>query len=126
MCLKTITADHHRSEIRGLLDKLAQKEQSVLIVEGKRDSFALKRLLPGAEIFSLADQKRSLYESAEHIASNFNEALLMLDADQKGKDLSKRMITYLQMHGIKINRGGEKLLKLTNRHHIEDLRSVVI
>jgi len=124
--LKTITADHHRSEIRGLLDKLAQKEQSVLIVEGKRDSFALKRLLPGAEIFSLADQKRSLYESAEHIASNFNEAILMLDADQKGKELSKKMITYLQSLGVKVNKGGEKLLKLANRRHIEDLHSVTL
>ena len=124
--MKTITADHHRSEIRGLLDKLAQKEQSVLIVEGKRDSFALKQLLPGAEIFSLSNQKRSLYESAEHIASNFNEAILMLDADQKGKELSKKMVTYLQSLGVKVSKDGEKLLKLANRRHIQDLRSVVI
>jgi len=108
------------------LDKIAQEERIVLIVEGKRDKFALQRLIPKVKIFLLSDQKRSLYESAEHVASNFNEAMLMLDADKKGKDLSKRMITYLQMHGIKINRDGEKLLKLTNRHHIEDLRSVVI
>ena len=124
--MKTITNDHHHSEIRSLLDKLAQRERSVLIVEGKRDSFALKRLLPGAEIFSLADQKRSLYESAEHIASNFNEAILMLDADQKGKELSKKMVTYLQSLGVKVSKDGEKLLKLANRRHIQDLRSVVI
>lgn len=125
--MTTILTNHHRSErIRSLLDKIAQEERIVLIVEGKRDKFALQRLIPKVKIFLLSDQKRSLYESAEHVASNFNEAMLMLDADKKGKDLSKRMITYLQMHGIKINRGGEKLLKLTNRHHIEDLRSVVI
>jgi len=124
--LKTITNDHHHSEIRSLLDKLAQRERSVLIVEGKRDSFALKQLLPGAEIFSLSNQKRSLYESAEHIASNFNEAILMLDADQKGKELSKKMVTYLQSLGVKVSKDGEKLLKLANRRHIQDLRSVVI
>ncbi|MBS3064206.1 MAG: hypothetical protein J4472_00125 [DPANN group archaeon] len=124
--MKTITNDHHHSEIRSLLDKLAQRERSVLIVEGKRDSFALKQLLPGAEIFSLSNQKRSLYESAEHIASNFNEAILMLDADQKGKELSKKMVTYLQSLGVKVSKDGEKLLKLANRRHIQDLRSVVI
>ncbi|MEK6923114.1 MAG: toprim domain-containing protein [Nanoarchaeota archaeon] len=124
--MKTITTDHHRSEIRSLLEKLALKERSILIVEGKRDSFTLKRLLPGAEIFSLANQKRSLYESAEHIASNFNEAILMLDADQKGKELSKKIIAYLQSLGVKVNKDGEKLLKLANRRHIEDLRSVII
>ena len=98
---------------------------AVVLVEGKRDVAALKPLL-NANFFTLNEGvKRSLYETAEHIASKYGSAILLLDADKKGKELRKKMSSYLRSHGVRV-RTEEKLLKLAKVRNVEDLCSVVL
>ena len=96
---------------------------SVVIVEGKRDVAALKSLL-NADFFIINEgSKRSLYETAEHIASKYRSAILLLDADKKGKELRKKMSSYLRSHGVRVL-VEEKLLKLARVRNVENLCSV--
>jgi len=118
---------------------------AIVIVEGKRDVAALRSLLNansekicsnanflGLEnsegrifsVFTINGTKRSLYETAEHIASKNRSAILLLDADKKGMELRKKMSSYLRSHGVRVL-VEEKLLKLARVRNVEDLCSVV-
>ena len=98
--------------------------EAIVIVEGKRDVAALKSLL-NADFFTLNNgTKRSLYETAEHIASKNRSAILLLDIDAKGMELRKKMSSYLRSHGVRVL-VEEKLLKLARVRNVEDLCSVV-
>jgi len=118
--------------------------KSVVIVEGKHDVAALKSLLNANSekicgnanflglknsegIFSVFilnnGTKRSLYETAEHIASKYGSAILLLDADKKGMELRKKMSSYLRSHGVRVLEE-KKLLTLARVRNVEDLCSV--
>jgi 5S rRNA maturation endonuclease (ribonuclease M5) len=118
---------------------------AIVIVEGKRDVAALRSLLNAnsEKICSNADflglknsegrifsvfilnngTKRSLYETAEHIASKYRSAILLLDADKKGMELRKKMSSYLRSHGVRVLEE-KKLLTLARVRNVEDLCSV--
>jgi 5S rRNA maturation endonuclease (ribonuclease M5) len=97
---------------------------AIVIVEGKRDVAALKPLL-NADFFMINGTKRSLYETAEHIASKYGSAILLLDADKKGMELRKKMSSYLRSHGVRVLEE-KKLLELARVRNVEDLCSVVL
>ncbi len=100
-------------------------DDAIVIVEGKRDVAALKSLLD-ANFFTINEgTKRSLYETAEHIASKYGSAILLLDADKKGMELTKKMSSYLRSHGVRVL-VEEKLLKLARVRNVEDLCSVAV
>ena len=96
----------------------------VVIVEGKHDVAALKSLL-NADFFTINGTKRSLYETAEHIASKYRSAILLLDADKKGKELRGKMSSYLRSHGVRVL-VEEKLLKLAKVRNVEGLCSTAL
>jgi 5S rRNA maturation endonuclease (ribonuclease M5) len=98
---------------------------SVVIVEGKHDVAALRPLL-NTNFFTINEgTKRSLYETAEHIASKYRSAILLLDADKKGMELRKKMSSYLRSHGVRVLEE-EKLLKLARVRNVESLCSAAI
>ena len=110
-----------RDALKGIVEKLNSKAATaVFVVEGKNDLVALKRLVD-ADFFLLNHNKRSLYESAENIASNYKEAVLMLDADKKGIELKKKMKSYLQQNGVRVY-VETKLLELVHCRNVENLR----
>jgi len=95
---------------------------AIVIVEGKRDVAALRSLL-NADFFIINRTKRSLYETAEHIASKYRSAILLLDAGKKGMELRKKMSSYLRSHGVRVLEE-KKLLTLARVRNVEDLCSV--
>jgi 5S rRNA maturation endonuclease (ribonuclease M5) len=100
-------------------------DDAIVIVEGKRDVAALKSLLDANFFIINEGTKRSLYETAEHIASKYGSAILLLDADKKGMELTKKMSSYLCSHGVRVLVEG-KLLKLARVRNVEDLCSVAV
>ena len=104
------------------LNNSCSSEDTVVVVEGKKDVEALKTILE-ADFFILnKGKKRSLYETAEVLAEKYSNAILLLDADPKGKELRRKMKSYLQMHGTSVVED-EKLLRLARVRTIESLPS---
>ncbi len=97
---------------------------AIVIVEGKRDVAALRSLL-NADFFMINGAKRSLFETAEHIASNWRSAILLFDNDAKGMELRKKMSSYLRSHGVRVLEE-KKLLELARVRDVEDLCSTAI
>ena len=110
-----------QSHIKKLNDRCSSKGV-VVVVEGKRDVAALKPILK-ADFFILNNGiNRSLYETAEVLASSYRSVILMFDADTKGKELGRKMKSYLQMHGLPV-REDDRLLKLSRARAVEDIRT---
>lgn len=118
MFIKTSSVIKDRLEI---LSKLA--ETAVFVVEGKNDHAALKPLVD-ADFYILKNKKRSIYESAEEIASSHKKAVLVLDADKSGRELTRKMKSHLQRLGVQVNdKAGMKLLQLADCRVVEGLSS---
>ena len=115
-----------KEALRKLLEKLNEKARTaILIVEGKKDAEALEPLVD-ADFFLLQDIKKSLYESAEKIAIKHKKAILLLDADPKGKELTRKMTSYLRQNGVSVDsKIGLKLLKIAKCRTIQGLRRTI-
>ncbi len=118
--------DANQERLQRLLERLKSRaESSRIVVEGKRDGFALQSLgvLKNLFILNKENKWRSLYEAAEMIAMTHKSALLMFDADKKGRQLSRAFKGYLQMNGVRADtRTGELILKNARVRHVEELR----
>ncbi|MBI2040919.1 MAG: hypothetical protein HYT16_02335 [DPANN group archaeon] len=117
--------DANQERLQGLLEGLKTKaESSRIVVEGKRDAHALQSLgVLNLFILNKENKWRSLYEAAEMIAMTHKSALLMFDADKKGRQLSRTFKGYLQMNGVKTDtKIGELILKNARVRHVEELK----
>ncbi len=105
-----------------LLDELV-KRNSAIIVEGKKDRAALENLGVCNSIFVL--NKRPLFEIAETIAGQFNDAVILTDLDSEGKKLYGKLNTFLQQLGVRVDtRIREFLFKNTRIRQVEALSAL--
>ncbi|MDH7563528.1 MAG: toprim domain-containing protein [Candidatus Bathyarchaeota archaeon] len=88
------------------LEKLAQKavEGTPIVVEGKKDIAALKALsIDGKMIAAKTGGKFLLDVVSEIERCGAKEIILLLDFDRRGKQLTKKLIYYLEKSGITLN-----------------------
>ncbi len=101
--------------------KALGKSGKAIIVEGPKDKKALERF-GVKKIFVLS--KKSLLETAEDIASKYNEVIILTDLDKKGRELYGKLSKDLNKLGVKIDKKfREWLFKNTDLRQIEGLES---
>ncbi|HSD05045.1 MAG TPA: toprim domain-containing protein [Nitrosopumilaceae archaeon] len=110
-------------EINALQDFIASlnSKDSVVVVEGKRDSTALKKLGYRGTICEFHSFK-GLTRFADSMDS-YKKLVLLLDLDRKGRYLTSRIIKLLE-HRTKIDLSFKKKLVAITKgkiRHIEDL-----
>jgi 5S rRNA maturation endonuclease (ribonuclease M5) len=116
--------DLERAErLREVMDALCEINTRVpVIVEGKKDAQALRKLgLPG-EIIVLHGGK-GLYDFSEEIAEKFPTIVLLLDWDAKGEALFKSLAGNLRTHWEEFSACRE-LLKMICQKDIKDIESI--
>jgi len=112
------------SEIEGIQNFIAllnSKKDSVVVVEGKRDSAALKKLGFSGKICEFHSFK-GLVKFADSMDS-YRRIILLLDLDPKGRYLTSRIISQLE-HRIRIDLSFKRKLSMITKgkiRHIEDL-----
>lgn len=74
-----------------------------LIVEGKRDVEALKKLAVEGKVITAKAGKTFLELIAEIEETKAKEVILLLDFDRRGKELTKNLRQHLEKTGIKLN-----------------------
>jgi 5S rRNA maturation endonuclease (ribonuclease M5) len=83
------------------LEYLKEKNRSVpIIVEGKNDIRALRRLSFQGEILQL-HSRMTIEGFCRSISSRYKEVILLLDWDTKGKRLTSSLIRHLSSYEIK-------------------------
>lgn len=79
-----------------LLETINEKNKSIpVIVEGKKDLLALRSLGFTGEIITVHSGK-GLYDFCHNISEKFREVILLLDWDDNGDNLQKKISSHLQ------------------------------
>ena len=94
-------------DIKKFIKHLNSKKESVVIVEGKRDSNALKKLGFSGKILEFHSFK-GIVKFSDSVAK-YKSVILLLDGDRKGRYLTKRIIDLLE-HRTKIDLSFKKKL----------------
>lgn len=97
-------------------------ERIPVIIEGKKDSIALRDLGLNGEIIKLHGGK-NLYDFCDDIALRFDRVILLLDWDKKGEQLNKTLSMHLKGHWEEFSSFRERLKLLCQKEisHIESI-----
>ena len=82
------------AEIKKFMDLLNSQKDSVVVVEGKRDSAALTKLGYSGKILEF--HKFNGMIKFTDSAAKYRKIILLLDGDRKGKYLTKKIIELLE------------------------------
>ena len=82
------------AEIKKFMNLLNSQKDSVVVVEGKRDSAALVKLGYSGKILEF--QKFNGMIKFADSAAKYRKIILLLDGDRKGKYLTKKIIELLE------------------------------
>ena len=108
-------------KIHNFIDLLNSKKDSIVVVEGKRDASALKKLGYRGKLCEFHSFK-GLTKFTDSIAS-YKNLIILFDGDRKGKYLTSKIISRLE-HRTRIDLSFKrKLVSITKGkiRHIEDL-----
>jgi 5S rRNA maturation endonuclease (ribonuclease M5) len=108
-------------DMHNFITLLNSKKDSVVVVEGKRDSAALKKLGFSGNMCEFHSFK-GLAKFADSVDS-YKRLILLLDLDRKGRYLTSKIISQLE-HRIRIDLSFKKKLAMITKgkiRHIEDL-----
>ena len=116
--------DLERAErIREVLEALDEVNRRFpIIVEGKRDAIALKKLGLAGEIVTL-HRGKGLYDFCEEMAEKFSKVIILLDWDEKGESLYRSVSANLtgQWEEFAAFRG---ILKILCQKDIKDIEGI--
>lgn len=108
-------------DIHNFIALLNSKKDSIVVVEGKRDSAALKKLGFSGKICEFHSFK-GLTKFADSMSS-YKRLILLLDLDRKGRYFTSRIISQLE-HRIRIDLSFKRKIAMITKgkvRHIEDL-----
>ncbi|MEW6108089.1 MAG: toprim domain-containing protein [Nitrospirota bacterium] len=93
-----------------------------VIVEGKKDAIALRRLGLSGDIIILHSGK-SLYEFCEDIAEKFSKVIILMDWDTKGESLYKVLYRNLKGHCEEFS-AFRDIIKILCQKDIKDIEGI--
>ena len=109
-------------DIKKFIKHLNSKNESVVVVEGKCDSIALKKLGFSGKILEFHSFK-GIVKFSDSVAK-YKSIILLLDGDRKGRYLTKRIIDLLE-HRTKIDLSFKKKLVSITKGKIRFIEQLV-
>ena len=124
MRVLTSPEDTQRAErLREVLAELIEINKNVpVIVEGKKDAQALRALGFEGEIITL-HRGQNLYDFSEEIIGSYSKAVLLLDWDPKGDQMTKSLEESLEGH-FEESRGFRDIIRAMCQKDIKDIESI--
>lgn len=96
-----------------------------IIVEGKRDVNALKKLGIRGKFITIA-QGKSLLSLAEKISEKASKAVILTDFDKRGEKTAKKLAACLQGEGVAPNLELRKNFKKLVKKGLKDVESLAV
>lgn len=109
--------------IQGFVKSLNSAHHSIVVVEGKRDEEALKKLGFSGKICQFHSFK-GIIKFADSMPK-YKNLILLLDSDQKGRYLTKRIISQLQ-HRMTIDLSYRKQLTIITKGRIKNVEDLSV
>ena len=110
-------------QLKKFINSLNSIQGGIIVVEGKRDEEALKKLGYREKIYQFHSFK-GLVKFADNIPS-CKTLVLLLDSDRKGKYLTGRIIALLQ-HRMKIDLSYRKKLTIITKGKIKNVEDLLL
>jgi 5S rRNA maturation endonuclease (ribonuclease M5) len=121
--LPSVTDIERAERLRKVIEALHEINQIIpVIVEGKKDASALRKLGLIGEIITLHNGK-SLYDFCTDIEDRFHRVIILVDWDKKGEDINKTLSDNLKGHWEEFSSFRE-LLKLLCQKDIRDIEGI--
>jgi|Deesub1362A_J573_1020465.scaffolds.fasta_scaffold00098_87 5S rRNA maturation endonuclease (ribonuclease M5) len=113
---------HLYEEIVDVLEELKEiSEHSPIIVEGRNDEIALRKLGINGQFYRVSDGI-PFYEFCEEIAKTHSSVILFTDTDTAGKKITKRLKSFFSQNGVKVeDKFRITLLTKLDTHQVENL-----
>lgn len=111
------------SGVHDLIKSLNSKHQSIIVVEGKRDEEALKKLGFTGKMCQF-HSFQGLIKFADSMPAH-KSLILLLDSDRKGRYLTKRIMSQLQ-HRMVIDLSYRKQLTIVTKGKIRNVEDLSI
>ena len=106
-----------------LIQKLNRQSTKIpILVEGKNDRTALRRLGIQGEIMCIKSSPHILYDILDDISSA--EIILLVDFDAYGTKIAKEIIQQLEKKRIKVNAQFWRRLKALVRRDVKDIEGL--
>ncbi len=120
-----IVDDSEKAEVRNFIRLLNSKTNSIVVVEGKRDENALKRLGFSGRVCQFHSFK-GLTKFVDSMP-RYRHLIVLLDSDRKGRYLTRRIISQLEHRMIIDLSFKRKLVAITKGkvRNVENLSSYV-
>ena len=108
----------------GLIDEIIERTRSgaVIVVEGKRDIIALKKLGITGHIETSTHQPLLVF--AESLAKDTTEIIILTDWDRRGDILADKITTYLQNVGITPDLDIRRRISSLVKREVKDVESL--
>ncbi|MDY6774734.1 MAG: toprim domain-containing protein [Halobacteria archaeon] len=81
-------------------DISAESDDTVIVVEGRKDEEALRDLGVDGEYVRVSANGRSLSETAVRISTSYSSAVLLTDWDEHGNMLHSKLKRLLESYGV--------------------------
>lgn len=109
------------SKVKDFVKSLNSAYHSIIVVEGKRDEDALKKLGYSGKICQFHSFK-GLIKFADSMPK-YKNLILLLDSDRKGRYLTKRVIAQLQ-HRMTIDLSYRKELTIVTKGRVKNVEDL--
>jgi 5S rRNA maturation endonuclease (ribonuclease M5) len=111
------------ARLREVMEALFEANKKIpVIVEGKKDSLALRNLGLVGEILTL-HRGNNLYEFSEEVSDRFQNVILLLDWDEKGEALQKTLSINLKGLWEEFS-GFREILKILCQKDVKDIEGI--
>jgi 5S rRNA maturation endonuclease (ribonuclease M5) len=121
--IPTISDIERAERLKLVIEELYEINKKVpVIVEGKKDELALRKLGFIGEIITL-HRGKSLYDFCADIEERFQKVIILLDWDKKGNSLNKTLTENLKGHWEEFSSFRE-LLKILCQKDIRDIEGI--
>jgi 5S rRNA maturation endonuclease (ribonuclease M5) len=109
------------SQVQDFVHSLNSTHNSIVVVEGKRDEAALKKLGFSGKIYQFHSFK-GLVKFTDSMPK-YKNLILLLDSDRKGRYLTKRIISQLQ-HRMTVDLSYRKDLTIITKGRIKNIEDL--
>jgi dTMP kinase len=111
-------------DLEDLLQDLQERqENSVILIEGKKDRAALGALGIEGEMVQVQDA-RGIFGVAEDLSGRGKEAIILTDWDRKGGQLAELLRNALKANGVKYDDTIRARLSMLAKKEIKDIESL--
>lgn len=118
------SADETLEEVDRLLEDLRErKENVVILVEGKKDTYALMVLGVEGDIRRVHNGK-GIFRTAEKLAGEGKEAIILTDWDRKGGQLCRLLKNALEANEVPFDDITRAKLARLSKKEIKDVESL--